>query len=235
MRARAQALVLLLVTLLAVVAVVLLARAVGAGHGALPAFDRRVSAEAHAFGRAHRLSVDLMWAVGWLGTGGAGLLALVPAVVRFVRTGRGAVALYAVACVALTPLVIEPVERVVHRPRPQFADPFARVTGYSFPSGHSVHIVTYALVVAVLLPPAWPRRWRVAVVGTGAVAVLAVGWSRVALGAHYPSDVLAGWALGTAWVAATTLVFVPWRRALFSPLPCGTAVRAGQRAPGGGV
>ncbi len=47
----------------------------------------------------------------------------------------------------------------------------------------------------------WERRWRTVAAFAAAVYVIAVGFSRVYLGVHYPSDVLAGWLLATAWVA----------------------------------
>ncbi|MCZ4491922.1 MAG: putative rane protein, partial [Conexibacter sp.] len=53
---------------------------------------------------------------------------------------------------------------------------------------------------------------RAAAVVVAAVAVLAIGFSRVALGVHFASDVVAGYVLGAAWVAALTALFSAWRR-----------------------
>lgn len=66
---------------------------------------------------------------------------------------------------------------------------------YAFPSGHSV----YTAAVVVCLWPLGPWRFRLLLLGLAA----AVGWSRVALGAHFPADVLAGFLLGATSMAVT--------------------------------
>ena len=100
------------------------------------------------------------------------------------------------------------------RERPSLWASIAPETTYSFPSGHAMGSMTLASV-AVLL--AWQTRWRVPVSLAGMAFVLLVGMSRVYLGVHYPSDILAGWCAAGAWsVACYLLVFrerVPWRDA----------------------
>ena len=88
------------------------------------------------------------------------------------------------------------------RPRPS-ADVVMSITtphSPSFPSGHALSaMVLYASIVMVTLAFDNPRLTRIAT----AIAVIMVplmGFTRVYLGVHYPSDVLAGWALGFAWV-----------------------------------
>ena len=86
---------------------------------------------------------------------------------------------------------------VFHRPRPELWPRLVTESGASFPSGHSMY--SAAFVVALILL-AWPTRWRWPALVAGTVFTLVVGWSRVDLGVHYPTDVLAGWLSGTAWV-----------------------------------
>ena len=76
----------------------------------------------------------------------------------------------------------------------------AVVSTASFPSGHSaLSAVVYLTLAAMLARLVERRRLRVYVVSVAALTVFLVGVSRVALGVHYPSDVLAGWTLGLAW------------------------------------
>jgi undecaprenyl-diphosphatase len=77
----------------------------------------------------------------------------------------------------------------------------------SFPSGHALGAAAFWTAVAVLLLPRLGRLvWVIAV----AVPLL-VGLSRVLLGVHYPSDVVAGLLVGWSWTAAVTAVFAVWR------------------------
>jgi undecaprenyl-diphosphatase len=129
------------------------------------------------------------------------LLALVATAVVFGR-GQPRLALL-VALMALgAGLLNLGLKELFHRPRP--VDPTGWVTerNYSFPSGHSLgSVVCYGLFVYLLLLPLVPRRRaRRAVVAAAATLVMLIGFSRIYLRAHYPSDVLAGFAVGTAWL-----------------------------------
>jgi len=86
------------------------------------------------------------------------------------------------------------------RPRPDLVPHGVDVSTASFPSGHSMMATVTYLTLAVMLARQ-ERRWSVRAfyVGVAAAVALSVGISRVYLGVHWPSDVLAGWTLGTAW------------------------------------
>lgn len=93
------------------------------------------------------------------------------------------------------------------RPRPEIVPHLSEVYSRSFPSGHSmmsavVYLTLGMLVATVLEQP----RLRAYVIGLAVLLSLAVGITRVYLGVHYPSDVLAGWAAGFAWALGCRLV-----------------------------
>ena len=110
-----------------------------------------------------------------------------------------AAAFAATACIgsALLNLGAKP---LFERARPALWPSVAPEPTLSFPSGHAMGSMTLA-TVAVLL--AWPTRWRWPVLACAALFVLTVGLSRVYLGVHFPSDVLAGWTAACAWVVAS--------------------------------
>lgn len=103
------------------------------------------------------------------------------------------------------------VKIVVERARPSLPDPVAHAPGFAFPSGHAMTGVTSCAVLLLVLLPLVPRAWRPVPWALALVSALGVGYTRVALGVHWVSDVVGGWLLGLAVVAATTLVFEAWR------------------------
>ncbi|GFG96429.1 phosphatase PAP2 family protein [Mycobacterium timonense] len=126
------------------------------------------------------------------------------------RTWRPVV--LALACGAGVPLVLFTAKALVGRNRP--ALPFALVDadGYSFPSGHATGtgaiMVISAWILTRWLIPRWAGRVTVWAVTIGAAFL--IGFSRVYLGVHYLSDVLAGWLLGMAWAGAVMVVGTWW-------------------------
>jgi undecaprenyl-diphosphatase len=121
---------------------------------------------------------------------------------------RGRAALWLTLTIASGRLVVEGVKLIVQRPRPPVIDRLEWVTSWSFPSSHSAGTMMTCAALALL----WgrPVGWIAAVLAAGAI-----GWSRVALGVHWPSDVLAGWGFGLLWVGMAAQWVPPTK----SPLP----------------
>ncbi|MEO6967980.1 MAG: phosphatase PAP2 family protein [Rhodanobacteraceae bacterium] len=130
----------------------------------------------------------------------------------FARRRRETVfAIFAIVGSALLNLVAK---HAFLRARPSLWQSIVHANGTSFPSGHAMGSATLALVLVLL---AWPTRWRWPVAAVAVVFVLLVGFSRVYLGVHYPSDILGGWAAAAVWTFGVYgLVFNgslrPWRR-----------------------
>ncbi|MFE6886769.1 phosphatase PAP2 family protein [Streptomyces sp. NPDC057694] len=100
---------------------------------------------------------------------------------------------------------------LVERARPSLADPVAHAPGYSFPSGHAMTAATSCAVLLLVALSLVPRRVRPVCWALAALSVLGVGFTRVALGVHWFSDVVGGWLLGAAVVILTTWAFEAWR------------------------
>ena len=109
-----------------------------------------------------------------------------------------------IAIVLLFPggmLLNELVKIVVHRGRPFVEGSFVDWSGYSFASGHTIGAtLLYGQLLLFLWPVMKSRHWQKLAVGFAAMLVLLVGFSRIALGAHYLTDVLAAIIFGLLWL-----------------------------------
>ncbi|MGV8941548.1 MAG: phosphatase PAP2 family protein [Lysobacter sp.] len=123
-------------------------------------------------------------------------------------------ATFAVIALAGSGLLNVATKAVFARDRPSLWESIAPELTYSFPSGHAMGSATLACVLILLC---WHTRWRWQIIAVMTLFVLLVGFSRVYLGVHYPSDILAGWAAASVWAAASFLAVFrldhqPWRR-----------------------
>lgn len=130
----------------------------------------------------------------------------------WIRHQRRLAAFVATTGVGLAVLV--PVTKLlVGRARPEVALPVVEIpSNASFPSGHAmVSLVTWTMLALVLMP-AVRRRARPWLLVAALAVAAAVGFTRLALGVHFVSDVVAGWALGAGWLAVITAAFRAWQR-----------------------
>lgn len=129
----------------------------------------------------------------------------------WLHRGHKRLAIYLVTTGLVGGLIDTVVKIAVDRHRPSLEDPIATAHGKSFPSGHTM-LATYgygALLLTFL--PLLPRRWRKWAIGGWLVLVALIAASRLGLGVHYITDVLGGFVLGLAWLAAATAAFSIWR------------------------
>jgi membrane protein DedA with SNARE-associated domain/membrane-associated phospholipid phosphatase len=168
----------------------------------LVGFDRTVDEYLHAHATPH-LTTFFLIVTAFGSTVAVVLLGI--AVAALLARGRRWTLLWTwIVAVAGSAILNQLLKGIFQRPRPHFAHPLVVETSYSFPSGHAMEsFVAYGMVayLAVLL---WLRSWeaRVAAVCGAALVVVLIGFSRMYLGVHYFSDVVAGYAAGGVWLSA---------------------------------
>lgn len=96
------------------------------------------------------------------------------------------------------------------RDRPDLWTTVVTEASYSFPSGHTMGSAALAFSIIVLL---WDTRWRYVALATGLLFTFTIGITRMYLGVHYPSDVVAGWLISLVWVLAVKIVLDHYKTA----------------------
>src|SRR6266545_1496307 len=177
----------------------------------LESVDRGLAAALNNAVAGHRPVVLALGFATRLGSHGVLLwLLAIASVVLLVRRRYRLVVFLVVS--GIGSVILDPaLKAAVGRLRPVVAHPVAIGGGDSFPSGHSLgSIIVYGALLMVFVP-ALPRRWRALAIAAAVVLVLAVGFTRLALGVHFLSDVLGAWALGVAWLGLTAYATELWR------------------------
>jgi membrane-associated phospholipid phosphatase len=179
--------------------------------GRFTTYDRAVAEQLHDIVLDHPASVGPLQFISFLGKP-IWFYILVGAVCIYLWLHRRIrLILYLVATGFVGGAIDTAVKVLVSRPRPRLDDPVATAFGQSFPSGHA--FTSTAIYGALLLCflPVISRRWRSWAVAGYAVLVLAIAFSRLALGVHFVTDVVGGIVLGGAWLVASTAAFEIWR------------------------
>lgn len=147
-----------------------------------------------------------MRAVTDFGSIGVAAVAVIGAIFFTVKrhTYRALFLALAVGGAAIISLVLK---LVFERPRPDLWEQLITEASFAFPSGHAMASSSLALSAVFLF---WGTAYRWWVVVAATAYTLIIGISRLYLGVHYPTDVLAGWLMSTAWVSLVGLVM--WHR-----------------------
>ncbi|MGP4001108.1 phosphatase PAP2 family protein [Streptomyces sp. 8N706] len=155
--------------------------------------------------RTNRIMTDWVWDPWTLRA-----LVLVTALLLAWRAHR-MTALWLLAVTLTGSAVQQGVKAAVGRPRPRWPDPVDSAHYASFPSGHAMTAALACCLLLWLLVSVGVRGWWLrSAVTVGAVSVVGVGFTRLYLGVHWLSDVVAGWLMGVALAAVAASVFVRW-------------------------
>lgn len=139
------------------------------------------------------------------------LVAVVVATLLFRQRGR--MAIFVVGATLGGWLVSDGLKTAIGRERPTIVPHLMEETSYSFPSGHTMLSSVVYFTLAAILARTVKHRWeKIFFVLLAAVLSGMIGISRLYLGVHYPTDVLAGWAAGTAWALFCGTVAWWWQR-----------------------
>ena len=182
------------------------------------AFDRWLTV---AFRRSSDLSrpigpawlVDVVRDITALGST-AVLALLVTFVTTFLfTTGKHHAGLFVLTTVLSGAVLNTLLKLVFARTRPDIVTPLTQVSTLSFPSGHAASSAVCYLTLGLMLAQTQASRSvRIHLIMTAAILTLLVGVSRIYLGVHYPSDVLAGWCFGIAWALLCRMLMSYFQR-----------------------
>lgn len=120
---------------------------------------------------------------------------------------RAATALFLILAISVGGLTSTLLKLAFVRARPELVHHLVEVTNASFPSGHAMNsAITYLTLGALLARTEESRAIRIYLISFAVFLTLTIGFSRVYLGVHWPSDVAAGWCVGGAWAILCSLV-----------------------------
>lgn len=179
--------------------------------GPLTHLDGDVADGLHAWFAGRSWAAQLALAVSFVGSSVVGVPVVLTVVAWCLRHRAHRLALFALLTPALGKVLERTLKVLVARDRPLWNDPLTTAGGYSFPSGHAMGVTLVVGVLAVVFLPRVSARRRRPLVALGAAWALLVAFTRLALGVHYLTDVVAGMLLGGAWLAVMAALLMPWR------------------------
>ncbi len=177
------------------------------GTGALRPFDNSLS-------RALGLHVNQgqgMWIAlaqwsSWAGTASQRSLMMIAAALWLLWRTRPRAALVMLVAPVLSAIASTVLKEVFGRVRPELIPHLEAITSPAYPSGHATNAASLFILMALLIPGPRPNLTMAACISMA----LLIGFSRVMLGVHWPSDVIGGWMLGTAFALAGAGIVNIW-------------------------
>lgn len=154
----------------------------------------------------HWLDTAMLDLTAFGGVSGLTILTVIVAGYLLVA-GKKATALFLIAAVASGATLGTLLKLGFDRPRPEIVAHLVQVNTTSFPSGHAMNSAVVYLTLGALLARTQPdRRVRTYIVAVAIALTAVIGFSRVYLGVHWPSDVLAGWVVGAIWAVLCSFI-----------------------------
>ena len=179
--------------------------------------DQETTNSLHGFALDHPSFTQAMRVIGQIGSTIGWVIVLLPVFAWLIYRRVARLAAFLAVTAIGSSLLNTLIKTTVDRARPHLADPVATEGGTSFPSGHTQAATVGCGILVLIFIPVVSRRFRAWLVVVGALIVVIIGFSRIALGVHYLSDVVGAVIIGGAWLLAMTAAFSAWRRAERKP------------------
>lgn len=174
--------------------------------------DRDVANSLHRFAVAHSAFATTMRSISAAGSPVAWWIVLIPVFAWLLYRRLPRLAAFVAVTTIGSSLLNKAIKLTVDRARPHLSHAVASAAGKSFPSGHTQSAVVGCGVLVLVFAPVVRRRARPWLLAAAVLIVLLIGFSRVALGVHYFSDVIGAILIGLAWLLGMAAAFSAWRR-----------------------
>jgi membrane-associated phospholipid phosphatase len=163
-------------------------------------FDRALSVSLHQHSSLRTVKIfEFITDFGNVAT--LGCVGLIVAVILAAQRRRQLLGIWVVALLG-TAFLNQALKNVFQRMRPQLANPWINEPGWSFPSGHAMgSLVVYGMLAYTIGLTIKNRAFRIGLIFVTVSLVIAIGFSRIYIGAHYFSDVIAGYFVASFWLA----------------------------------
>lgn len=189
--------------------VLLLAVLVRLAWAPMQASDEAIDTAIHRWALQTPVAVDVARQLQRIGDTGTATIAVVVTVVVLLIARRWWLALSVAVIGAFAPLLTDVIKPIVDRPRPVWIQPFEVIDQPSFPSGHATGGIAVWMVCGIAIASLLRDPALGAVVALPFVLLgVAIGLSRLVLGVHWPSDVVAGWAVAVCVTCVAGALFL---------------------------